>query len=221
MNEDNNNLPNNQTPNNQNFNQHPINSETPQLINISPKKKQNSSLIKSLILIVGIIIIGITFGMKLLNKNDDNFKKNDNESNVTDINDNSNINSNYENDEESNRFFSINDTITTKNNYFEYNNYKWEFIFEDTDGVSIWQGTIKNISNQNLKGNLRLKFYDNNNKVIGDVQKHKFDKKIDPSDVFVLEPGEKSNMSFTFYSKELYEGYNLEDVKYISVEDIK
>ena len=197
-------------------------------INITSKKKMNLGLIIGFIIIVGIIIIGITFGTKLLNKNDVNLKPNNDGSDITDKNDNSdnNIgNTNEDNNDlihkEHNRFFSTNDIITSKNNYFEYNNYKWEFLFDDINSVSIWQGTIKNISNKNLKGNLRLKFYDLNYKVIGDVQKYDLDYEVDSSNVFVLEPGEESNISFTYYSEELNEGYNLQDVKYISIEDIE
>lgn len=164
---------------------------------LNPEKKMNLGLIIGLVIIVVIIIIGIIFGIKFSNK------------------DNGSVN------EKDNSFFSINDNISSKNNYFEYSNYKWEFLFDDFDSVTIWKGKIKNISNKTLKGNLRLKFYDSNNNVIGDVQKYDLIEEIDSSDVFILKPGEESNISFTYYSEELNDGYCLKDVKYISIEDIK
>lgn len=170
---------------------------------LNPEKKMNLGLIIGLVIIVVIIIIGIIFGIKFSNK------------------DNGSVNEKDLDHKEYNSFFSINDNISSKNNYFEYSNYKWEFLFDDFDSVSIWKGKIKNISNKTLKGNLRLKFYDSNNNVIGDVQKYDLIEEIDSSDVFILKPGEESNISFTYYSEELNDGYCLKDVKYISIEDIK
>ena len=193
--------------------------------NVKSTKKTNLCLIIGLVIIVSIIIIGIFFRTKFPNKNNVNLKPNNNGNNIIDNSDNNNVSPNINNNDltykEYNRFFSINDTITSKNNYFEYTNYKWDFLNEDIDGVSIWQGTIKNISNKNLKGNLRLKFYDLNKKIIGEVQRFDLEDEVDPYNIFVLKPGDESKLSFSYYSDDLNEGYDLQDVKYISIEDIK
>lgn len=171
-------------------------------MNIEQKNKKNLVLVIGIIIII--IIIGIIFGIKYIG-DDQNTKLNNGEE-VT---------------EKKNTLFSVNDIISGKNNFFEYSNYRWEFLTDDIDSVSIWKGTIKNISNKNLKGNLRLKFYDANKKIIGDAQKYYLEEMDDSSDIFVLEPGEESNISFTYYSEDLKEGYNLHDVKYISIENIE
>lgn len=199
--------------------------------------KINFSLIIIAILVASLLFFGIFIGINFLGQNNETIYLNNVYNNIIENNnvdtlsnivgnndtDTSGVN-NYNNEidfKENNKFFSISDIITCENNYFEYYNYEWDIPFGDIDGVSIWNGTIKNITDKNLKANLRLKFYDLNNNVIGDIQRYNLYYEVDSSDIFVLEPGEESKISFTFYSNELNEGFSLEDVKFISVEDIK
>src|SRR5574344_2191255 len=126
---------------------------------------------------------------------------------------------NTKNNETLNKLFSITDTISSRNNLFEYKNYKYEYN-EEFGSAIIWLGSITNITNEVLLDNIRIKFYDINKNCIGDYQ-HKTKSKIEDIDsVWSIAPNETKNTSFTIYNDDLYENNNLSDVKYLSIEEI-
>ena len=119
---------------------------------------------------------------------------------------------------------SVTEKINVTNSLFEYKNYEWEYdaTFSE-DSAFIWMGTLKNITDKKLEMNIHLKFYDENKQLIGEYQHddtNGIDESDDTSEAFILEPNDIKNPSFTIYSNDLYEGYSIQKVAYISVEDI-
>lgn len=115
--------------------------------------------------------------------------------------------------------YSIDDSISAKNNLFEYRNYEWETT-DIPDSGMFWKGSTKNISDEVLLLNIRIKFYDIDKNCIGDHQFEENNEIDEDMSSFILQPNDTTNASFSFYSSDLYEDHAIDEVRYISIEDI-
>lgn len=119
-------------------------------------------------------------------------------------------------DQETTReLFKIDERVVVENNYFTYDKYEFEVM---GTSIIIWQGILTNLHDEELNANIRVKFYNEDKVLIGNHLHTSLENEL--LEYFSLLPNESKNVSFTVYDDDLFDGYELLDIMYYSIEDI-
>lgn len=113
--------------------------------------------------------------------------------------------------------YPINKILNIKNNLFTYNGL--ELKKYDSNTLFAIVHKLTNITTEKQLMNINIKFYDKEKNIIGEYQYQHYNEEEGNSPIYI-NPNENLNSSFTIYSEDLKEGKTVDDIEYVSIEDI-
>lgn len=112
--------------------------------------------------------------------------------------------------------YKIGETVTVQNNYFRYENLK---LTSNEGSIYISGLKVLNVSDTTVNTNINLLFYNIEKVVIGSYQYRSLDDEV--KDSGFIEPGSYAYSIYSIFSSSLYEGYEVSDIYYFSVENLE